>query len=65
MIAVHGGLLSLEEACRRYELTVEEFSCWERDMQVEPQATELPADLLPEKKPLNRSARSRSPTKKQ
>lgn len=28
--AVHGGLLSAEDACRRYELTKEEFSGWER-----------------------------------
>jgi hypothetical protein len=27
--AVRGGLLSLEEACRRYMLTVEEFRTWE------------------------------------
>jgi hypothetical protein len=27
---VRTGLLSLEEACRRYELTVEEFRSWER-----------------------------------
>jgi hypothetical protein len=28
--AVHGGLLSLDEACERYALSVEEFSAWER-----------------------------------
>ena len=28
--AVHGGLLSVEDACNRYELTKEEFSGWER-----------------------------------
>ncbi|HEY3637278.1 MAG TPA: DUF1153 domain-containing protein [Rhizomicrobium sp.] len=28
--AVKGGLISLEEACRRYGLTVEEFSAWMR-----------------------------------
>ena len=28
--AVRGGLLSLDEACRRYTLTVEEFLCWQR-----------------------------------
>jgi hypothetical protein len=27
--AVRGGLLSLEEACRRYTLTVEEFLAWQ------------------------------------
>ena len=27
--AVRGGLLSLEEACARYTLTVEEFLSWE------------------------------------
>lgn len=28
--AVRGGLLSLDEACRRYNLTAEEFTSWER-----------------------------------
>lgn len=28
--AVRGGLLSLEEACARYRLTVEEFVSWQR-----------------------------------
>ena len=27
--AVRGGLLSLEEACGRYKLTVEEFLSWQ------------------------------------
>jgi hypothetical protein len=27
--AVEGGLLPLDEACRRYNLTVEEFAFWE------------------------------------
>ena len=27
--AVRGGLLSIEEACRRYRLTVEEFLSWQ------------------------------------
>ena len=27
--AVRGGLLSLEEACRRYTLTIEEFLSWQ------------------------------------
>ena len=27
--AVRGGLLSLEEACNRYTLTVEEFLAWQ------------------------------------
>jgi len=27
--AVRGGLLSLEEACNRYKLTVEEFLSWQ------------------------------------
>ncbi|WP_454914701.1 CtrA inhibitor SciP [Xanthobacter sediminis] len=27
--AVRGGLLSLEEACRRYTLTVDEFLSWQ------------------------------------
>ena len=28
--AVRGGLISLEEACERYTLTVEEFLAWQR-----------------------------------
>src|ERR1700754_3310796 len=28
--AVHGGLLSAEDACRRYELSKEEFGGWEK-----------------------------------
>jgi hypothetical protein len=28
--AVKGGLLSLEDACQRYTLTVEEFLAWQR-----------------------------------
>jgi hypothetical protein len=28
--AVHGGLLSAEDACDRYELSKEEFGGWER-----------------------------------
>ncbi len=32
--AIRGGLLSLEEACRRYTLTIDEFRAWERCSQV-------------------------------
>jgi Protein of unknown function (DUF1153) len=28
--AVRGGILSLEEACRRYTLSIEEFLSWQR-----------------------------------
>ncbi|MBI1392075.1 MAG: DUF1153 domain-containing protein [Alphaproteobacteria bacterium] len=28
--AVRGGLLSLEEACERYQLTMEEFISWQK-----------------------------------
>ena len=28
--AVHGGKITLEEACRRYNLTEEEFRGWQR-----------------------------------
>ena len=28
--AVHGGLLTVDDACNRYELTKEEFVCWEK-----------------------------------
>src|SRR5258705_13767755 len=31
--AVRGGLLSLEEACRRYTLTVDEFVAWQRSIE--------------------------------
>ena len=30
VVAVRGGLLSLDEACRRYTLTPEEFLAWQR-----------------------------------
>jgi len=30
VIAVRGGLLTLEEACERYNLSVEEFLSWQR-----------------------------------
>lgn len=30
--AVNGGLISLEEACKRYTLTVDEFLAWQRDL---------------------------------
>jgi hypothetical protein len=31
--AVHGGAIGLEEACRRYELSAEEFLSWERGIE--------------------------------
>lgn len=30
VVAVRGGLLSLEEACKRYSLSIEEFLSWQR-----------------------------------
>jgi len=30
--AVRGGLLSLDEACKRYTLTVEEFLAWQQSI---------------------------------
>ncbi len=30
--AVRGGLLSLEDACKRYRLTVDEFLSWQRSI---------------------------------
>ena len=30
--AVRGGLLSLEEACERYTLTIDEFLSWQRTL---------------------------------
>jgi Protein of unknown function (DUF1153) len=32
LAAVHGGLLSLEDACTRYRLTVEEFTAWQEEV---------------------------------
>ena len=29
VLAVHGGLLSFDDACQRYQLTAEEFSTWQ------------------------------------
>lgn len=31
--AVHGGLISLDDACRRYRLSLEEYLSWERALQ--------------------------------
>ena len=31
--AVHSGAIGLEEACRRYELSAEEFLSWERGIE--------------------------------
>ena len=31
--AVRGGILSLDEACERYALTVEEFLSWQRNVE--------------------------------
>jgi hypothetical protein len=31
--AVRGGLLSLEEACERYKLTIDEFLSWQRSIE--------------------------------
>ena len=28
--AVHGGLISLNQACRRYQLSIDEFRSWEK-----------------------------------
>lgn len=33
VIAVQGGLLTIEEACKRYRLTMEEFLSWQRAIQ--------------------------------
>jgi len=32
VLAVEGGLLSLEDACGRYSLTLDEFSCWQHGL---------------------------------
>ncbi|HKM74425.1 MAG TPA: DUF1153 domain-containing protein [Stellaceae bacterium] len=31
--AVHRGAINIEEACRRYGLSIEEFAAWERAIQ--------------------------------
>ena len=31
--AVHGGLLTIDEVCERYDLTLEEFASWHRDVE--------------------------------
>ena len=32
VLAVEGGLITMEDACHRYRLTVEEFLAWERGL---------------------------------
>ena len=32
--AVRGGMLSLEDACERYQLTLEEFASWQRAVEL-------------------------------
>jgi hypothetical protein len=34
VVAVRGGLLTLDDACQRYKLTPEEFSAWQRAVEV-------------------------------
>ncbi len=31
--AVHAGIITLEEACRRYRLSTEEFGSWQRSIE--------------------------------
>jgi hypothetical protein len=31
--AVHGGLLTINEVCERYDLTLEEFASWQRGVE--------------------------------
>ena len=33
VLAVEGGLITMDEACQRYRLTVEEFLSWERNLE--------------------------------
>lgn len=33
VIAVRGGLLSIEDACKRYKLTLDEFLSWQRSIE--------------------------------
>jgi hypothetical protein len=39
--AVEGGLLSLDEACDRYRLTLEEFASWQRSIERAVRTTRL------------------------
>jgi len=34
VMAVRGGLLTLDDACRRYGLTPEEFAAWQRAVEI-------------------------------
>ena len=36
VVAVRGGLLTLDDACKRYRLTVEEFATWQRAVETMP-----------------------------
>ena len=36
VVAVRGDLLTLDDACRRYRLTVEEFAAWQRAVETKP-----------------------------
>lgn len=47
VLAVHAGLLSLQDACRRYDLTVEEFSYWEVTVRKESAAKAAAATRSP------------------
>ena len=37
VVAVSGGLLTLDDACKRYRLTAEEFAAWQRAVETMPQ----------------------------
>lgn len=32
LAAINGGLLSMQDACSRYDMTVEEFAVWQRNI---------------------------------
>jgi len=36
VVAVRGGLLTLDDACKRYRLTTEEFADWQRAVEKNP-----------------------------
>ena len=36
VVAVRGGLLTLDDACKRYRLTAEEFAAWQRAVETKP-----------------------------
>ena len=60
--AVHSGAITLEAACRRYELSIEEFRTWESKVAPRSALSAVAIDLLTS---INPSERPRSSAQKQ